>query len=155
MTVPVIDDPAAEAAHDDHLARDRLDRDHLAHVADRHRQTLMLAQLAAVLKTVRRDDFRLVFDLLCGWLDENGAGMPDPSYVDHVRRDAAVWADLATPAELEAYVAFGLRSMGNAYFSPGARKRLLVLLWEGLTAEDRKRFLAQVDPAGRFYRKGG
>lgn len=92
-----------------------------------------------------------VREAAAAWLEDNGAGMPELAVVsDGVRGDAAFWADIASPAELEAYVGAGLRVMGRTAFAAEARKRLLVLIWQSMTETDRRAFLARVDPKGTF-----
>ncbi|MFN6976558.1 MAG: hypothetical protein ACK4OP_00400, partial [Gemmobacter sp.] len=90
-----------------------------------------------------------------GLLDDLGAGPPDgpPLFPERCREDAAWWADTANPAEIEAYVAAGLRAIARTDFAPRARMRLIAMLWDGLGPADRRRFLARVDPVGRV--RGG
>ena len=110
----------------------------------------LLGHLAKMLAAVRDDEAPAVAVLLCKWLEETGAGAPDHDGFGAIRDDAAFWAGIATPRELEAYVGAGLRQMGRTHFAAAARKRILVTLWESLGDGDRRRFLAKVDPAGRF-----
>lgn len=91
-------------------------------------------------------------EALCAALETICAGMPDPPELQAVRHDAEYWADLAHPRELEAYVTAGLRVMSDRVLAPRASKRLFLALWEALPVEDRRKFLARVDPEGRFVR---
>lgn len=91
-------------------------------------------------------------EALCAALDTVCAGMPDPSHFGAIRHDAAFWADMAHPMEIEAYVAAGLRAASDRVLSPRAQKRLFVALWEAMPPEDRKKFLSRVDPEGQFLR---
>lgn len=113
-----------------------------------------MRHLAAVLSVVTADDARNVAQLLCAWLDDAAAGVPDTADLfGGVRADAEWWADLASPLELEAYVASGLRRIERRHFAERARKRLFVTLWESMGAEDRRNFIARVDPEGAFRRQ--
>lgn len=120
-------------------------------LAAQARTEALMRQLAALLAVVTPADVAHVCDLLCGWLEENGAGYPDPDFMfGQMRDDAAFWADTATPAELEAYVAAGLRAIERRHFAQGAQKRLFVAFWERMSDADRRKFLSRVDPDGRF-----
>lgn len=89
--------------------------------------------------------------VLAAALEDLGAGTPDLTHVsDGLKADAAWWADCATPAELEAFCAAALREIPRRAFALKARKRLIVALWESLPDDDRRAFLAAVDPAGKF-----
>lgn len=110
----------------------------------------LLGHMAALLMSVSREEAGPVAALLCKWLEEAGSGMPDQDGFGALREDAAFWADIATPRELEAYVGAGLRRMQTTHFAAAARKRILVALWESMDDGDRRRFLAKVDPSGRF-----
>jgi hypothetical protein len=95
----------------------------------------------------------LSMPVICAALDRYGAGNPVVSLAaDQLRGDAAFWADAASPAELEAYVAAGLRSIERVAFCEKARKRLIVTLWETMPDAWRVEFLRRVDPTGAFLR---
>lgn len=91
-------------------------------------------------------------EALCAALETVCVGAPDVPFGTGIREDAAWWADMAAPIEIEAYVAAGLRTMENKVFAPRARKRIFVALWEAMTPEDRRKFLSRVDPDGQFIR---
>lgn len=91
-------------------------------------------------------------EAICAALDTVCAGMPNPSQFEALRHDAAYWADMAHPMEVEAYVAAGLRAASDRVLSPRAQKRLFVVLWEAMPSEERKKFLSRVDPEGQFLR---
>lgn len=118
-------------------------------IAAAHRRGLLLDRLAALLSVVGDFDRAAVQELLCGWLDETGAGVPSPAF-GPLRDEAAFWADCAYPAEIEAFVAAGLRRIERRQFAEGARKRILAEMWKSLTPQDRVAFLRSVDPNGRF-----
>jgi hypothetical protein len=88
-------------------------------------------------------------------LDYMGAGMPAAeTYFSDLRADAAYSAGIATPHELREYIGAYCRELadrGPALIVPeGARKRLLVDLWNTLAPDDKARFLQSVDPDGEF-----
>jgi hypothetical protein len=91
--------------------------------------------------------------IVCAWL-ESRAAPPRLDPFGELREDAAYWADVAGPHELEAYVAAGLRRIERTAFGERARKRLLVALWETMPEDWRRDFVRRVDPEGRFYRPG-
>lgn len=88
--------------------------------------------------------------IMAAALEDMAAGMPEPPFLSVTRSDAQWWADLATPVELEAYAGAALRVIGQRAWGLGARKRLLVHLWQGLPEDERRKFVARVDPAGKF-----
>ena len=88
--------------------------------------------------------------IMAAALDDLSAGPPEVDPFGRLREDAAFWADVAHPAELEAYFASALRRLGNRALGIKARKRLLVALWLSLSDPDRRAFLGRVDPEGRF-----
>lgn len=121
---------AATVWLDDMLAKAARDRliNAIAQVPSRHSCTIMAAAL-----------------------EDLGAGCPDiATYYSDLRADAAFWADIATPPELEAYAAAALRRLERVAFATAARKRLIVALWSTLPDADRRAFLGAVDPAGKF-----
>lgn len=91
-------------------------------------------------------------EALCAALETICAGMPDIDLSMTPRQDARYWADLAHPLELEAYFVAALRAAEGRVFAPRAQKRFFVALWEAMPPEDRKKFLARVDPDGQFLR---
>lgn len=91
--------------------------------------------------------------MLCAALEEYiGAGPAGQAQIADMKYDAAWWADMANPRELEAYVGAGLRAIERRTFAPAARKRLLVALWDSLDTDEKRAFLTRVDPEGRFVR---
>jgi len=106
------------------------------------------------LSLVRQEERGAVSELLTGWLETISAGPPTTDLWSDMREAAAFWADIATPAELEAYVAAGLRRIERRQFAQAARKRLFVNLWEVMPEADRRAFVRRVDPQGKFH-KGG
>ncbi len=76
--------------------------------------------------------------------------------MDDMRGDAAFWADVASPRELEVYFVACLRRLmrDRGLLNTAAQKRLLVALWECLPDAERRAFLCKVDPGGTFRRAG-
>lgn len=117
-----------------------------------YRRRALVSHLAAALSVVEPDDRGVVAELLVGWLEEISAGAPRWYPFSHIRDDAEWWADMATPAEIEAFVGAGLRRIERTQFAQAARKRIFVALWESMNDADRRRFVQRVDPAGRFQK---
>lgn len=107
-----------------------------------------LATLCAL--TIMRAPREVVATVFAAALDEMSAGSPPFDPFGNIRDEAAWWADCATPPEVEAYVAAGLRRIERQDFGLAARKRLLVAFYTSLPEADRRAFLARVDPKGRF-----
>lgn len=96
-------------------------------------------------------DLGAVLEASAGFLEEAGAGSPEvAAFYNDLRGDAAFWADIASPAELEAYVGAGLRRMGVTAFASEARKRIFAAIWHSMPDTDRRSFMARVDPKGVF-----
>lgn len=87
---------------------------------------------------------RALSEALCGALETVATGGPHGEYLGGLRRDAEWWADLAPPAEIEAYTGAGLRRIERATFAQNARKRIFVMLWKNFSDAERKRFLTMV-----------
>lgn len=89
--------------------------------------------------------------IMAAAMEDIGAGMPEFNAFWHdLREEAAFWADIATPPELEAYAGAALRRIARVPFAPAARKRLFVMLWETMQEADKRAFLGAVDPDGKF-----
>lgn len=122
-----------------------------AGIEDFRRQEAVL-QLLSSIRVCGGDD---AVQVMAWVLDELGAGIPEAdTLTGRIREDAAWWADLATPHEVEAYVAAGLRRIERTAFCEAARKRIFAAIWESFGDADRKAFLGRVDPAGRFTGRG-
>jgi hypothetical protein len=106
-------------------------------------------QLCVAFECADRQD---ALAIAAAYLEINSAGMPELATFSDVRADAAFWADVANPLEVQAYFAATLRRLGNMAQGIGARKRLLVSLWQSLPISDRRAFLSRVDDQGRFTR---
>lgn len=92
--------------------------------------------------------------IMAAALDDLGGGGPEMSVMsDRLRDEAAWWADMASPVEVETITAAGLRKISKTAFGIAARKRLIVMLWQSLTDADRRAFLKNVDPVGKFRGK--
>ncbi len=113
--------------------------------------------LVATIAMVARHDPGDAMQVMAAAIEDlGGAGRPPvPFLYGDLRKDAEWWADIATPVELELYVAAGLRAITRTAFAERARKRIFVGLWESFTPDFQKSFLACVDPNGKFRRSGG
>ncbi|EDM70817.1 hypothetical protein RAZWK3B_15508 [Roseobacter sp. AzwK-3b] len=83
-------------------------------------------------------------EALCAALDTVGGGAPGYDAFGNMREDAAFWADVATPMELEIFGAAALKRIQRATFAHRARKRVFMALWETFTEADRKAFIQKV-----------
>ena len=77
-------------------------------------------------------------------LDEAAAGMPGFDPWGDIRADAAFWADIAHPTELEIYAAVAMHRLGQRALGKQMRKRLFKDLWRGFTETERAAFLRHV-----------
>lgn len=60
------------------------------------------------------------------------------------REDAAIWADVASDGQVAAMLIACLDRIGGRPVAIADRKRLLVAVWNGLPASDRRAFVARV-----------
>jgi hypothetical protein len=117
------------------------------------RDMVAVAALRALYRLAEMDN-RAALEAAAGFLEEAGAGSPELAFfADNMRSDATFWADIASPAELEAYVGAGLRRMGTTAFAAETRKRLFVALWQSMPDTEKRAFLSRVDPKGVFRGK--
>lgn len=114
-----------------------------------HRQTLATV-LAHAIGDAHPDDAR---QLLTAALLDLSAGMPLHTAFGDVRDDARWWAAGATPVELMECLGAALRELGDKALHRTTRKQLFAVLWESFPEEDRRAFLARVDPQGQFRRR--
>ena len=77
-------------------------------------------------------------------LDEAAAGMPCFDPWGDIRADAAFWADVAHPAELEIYAAVAMQKLGQRALGKHMRKRVFKDLWRSFTETERAAFLHHV-----------
>jgi hypothetical protein len=116
---------------------------------------LIAERVVTFIKSQAKGDAPKVVAVLAAALDDMGAGMPELSALSSsLRADADWWADFATPLEIEAVTAAGLRKIEHGAFGLAARKRILAMMWASLTDDDRRAFLSRVDPKGVFRAKG-
>lgn len=109
-------------------------------------------RLVELIGAIRKAPEAAAAEIMQFALEERSAGQPPLPFLADMREDAAWWADCATPAEVEAVVAAGLRRVERAMFAQAARKRILVAMWDSLPDADRRTFLRRVDPDGKFRR---
>ncbi|HEV8034515.1 hypothetical protein [Yoonia sp.] len=83
-------------------------------------------------------------EALCAALDTVAGGAPRYDLFSNMREDAAFWADVATPAELEIYIAAALHRIPRVTFAERARKRLFWALWETMPQTAKDGFLGRV-----------
>lgn len=106
-----------------------------------------LTELLGAIRLAPKDEANQVMACI---LEERRAGGPVHTAWGDIREDADWWADVATPQEIEAVVAAGLRRIDRALFAQAARKRLFVALWDSMPQADRRAFLRRVDPQAKF-----
>lgn len=106
-----------------------------------------LTELLGAIRAAPADEANQVMSCI---LEDRRAGGPVDTTWGDIREDAEWWADVATPPEIEAVVAAGLRRIERALFAVAARKRLFVALWEAMPQADRRAFLRRVDPQAKF-----
>jgi len=90
---------------------------------------------------------RVLGEALCAALDTVAGGAPRYEAFGNMREDARWWADCATPAEIEIYLAATLRrldGLNRRGLAEVARKRVFMSLWGAMGARDQKAFLAKV-----------
>lgn len=108
--------------------------------------------LAMSIENLAKIDERAVIDTLDFALRQLGASSPDVSLGDEMaRRDAELWARMATPTELVAYGSACLRNVPNKTLHPGLLRATLTNIWRRLDANDRRRFLERT---GAEMKKG-
>lgn len=90
------------------------------------------------------DGQRILGGAMCAALDTVGGGAPEYHVFGDLRSEAEWWADMATPLEIEAYTAAGLRRLGQETFAQRARKRLFMELWRSFSARERSDFTAWI-----------
>lgn len=123
---------------------DRMSRD--------DREEYVLFQVASWLSILSDQAPNTASEFLVAYLEHIGAGAPQLDPFGDLRGDARFWADVAHPAELESYVAAGLRRLERTQLCTATRKRLFVALWDAMSEEDRRKFLQKADPTGAFTR---
>ncbi len=75
------------------------------------------------------------------WLSEAKAGLPlVPLVEEAVRQEALMWAEMATPPELQAYVVAGIDALAPGPFSSRQIKRLVAALWGRMTPDEQEAF---------------
>ena len=78
------------------------------------------------------------------WLMAASAGVPD-NPLGFAREDARFWAELASPAELEAYALAALDRLAGAPFASRQIKRLVAALWGRMSPAEQQAFKAWID----------
>ena len=112
--------------------------------AETLRRDVMLV-LSARIEALAKIDQDAVIDALSFALADMAQRSPDVSlHADMARRDAELWARMATPDEIEAYGTACLRNVPDKVLHPGLLKRVLTNVWRRLDVTDRRRFLERV-----------
>lgn len=100
------------------------------------------ALMAAMDAAERLPEGRLwLGEALCAALDTVSGGAPEYAAFGDIRDDAAWWADIASPIELELYAGAALRRIERTQFAERARKRIFMMLWNGFTKKQQGDFL--------------
>lgn len=89
---------------------------------------------------------------MSAWLDELRVGLPIAPFTT-IEAEAASWAALATPVELEIYTTEALSRLEATPLGLKARKRVFLALWQTFIDQDRRAFVKKVDPYGLFARE--
>lgn len=84
-------------------------------------------------------DDDVLLTIICGTLEDLRT-KPLPVLTD-LAHDADMWADLAAPVELEAYLTAIGRRLPETPMHHAARKRIIAGLFRAMSIEDRKRFI--------------
>lgn len=95
--------------------------------------------LAFQISNCHPDDARTI---LTAYLQAAETGGPPNAIFAATLADAEWWADIAPPHEVQTYVYAGLKKLAGEAIGPNARARLLIALWNGMPADDKRQFLA-------------
>ncbi len=112
----------------------------------------LAARAMATLDLLEAHDPHACGAVVSSRIEHLSAGLPCP-ILAAVRDNALYWAETAVEIELVEYLAAALRQLGERGLMRAvlpARKRLMVALFQSLPEEDRRAFLARVDPRGLF-----
>jgi hypothetical protein len=75
------------------------------------------------------------------WLQSNAAGLPVlPLIEEAMRSEAVMWAETATPIELECYTVAAMDRLQGAPFASRQIKRLVASLWRRMSPEEKTEF---------------
>ena len=77
-------------------------------------------------------------------LDEMRIGGPQGATFGPVRDDAEWWAETAPQHELQEYAYAAMKVMAGRALGRSARLRFLAVLWNGVSPDDKREFLARV-----------
>jgi uncharacterized protein YccT (UPF0319 family) len=98
----------------------------------------LMSQMTALAK----ENNRAVNIAAIAWVEEHCAGVPEARHVeDNLRDDAKFWASLASPNELEAYLAAAIVALEGSAITSRAAKRLGALGFNRMDNESRAGFL--------------
>lgn len=105
----------------------------------------------AIVGAVMRAGPQLAAEVMTALLEEKTVCDPEIAghYLDALRDAAEFWADTASPAAVDTYVAVGLKSIAKRRaFGVAAKKRLMVAIWNSFGPDDRRAFLAMAERGG-------
>ena len=106
---------------------------------------LRAAMLRNALADAHGDD---ADQIIAAWLYERAGGGPRTAFMDmaltQITGDAEMWAEVSPRLEIAAYVRAGLQKLAASALAPAMRKALIAALWKGLSADDKRSFIARV-----------
>lgn len=106
---------------------------------------LRAAMLRNALADAHGDD---ADQIIAAWLYERSGDGPRTAFMDmsltQIKGDAEMWAEVSPRLEIAAYVRAGLQKLAASALAPAMRKALIAALWKGLSADDKRSFIARV-----------
>ena len=82
--------------------------------------------------------------LASAWVADHMTGGPTHTLACMIDNSASWWAQTAPRVEVAAYVRAGLQELAASALAPAMRKALIAALWNGLSADDKRSFIARV-----------
>ena len=110
-----------------------------ASVAARLRQAWNAALCFAISQCNHHD----AAQIMTAALEDMETTGPEPAF-GPIRADAEWWAETAPTHEVQEYVHAGMKRLGKDALGISARKRLILPIWHGLPATDKRAFIAKV-----------
>lgn len=107
-------------------------------MTEQQRGTALVQFFKAMAACDRRD----ALVAMAGVLDRETVESPEIAPLVSRKEDAEWWAEIAPPHQVQAYVWAGLKQLRHEAMGRDMRARMIVALWNGMTAEDRAKFLA-------------
>ena len=94
----------------------------------------------AALDAAARADRNAAIEAASAWLEENSAGLPEYN-IGAERAAALLWAECASPHEIEAYVVAGVARVENVIWATRQVKRLAGFVWRRMSSHERLDYL--------------